>query len=164
MFNIFEKINSGEVYVIAEMSANHGGKLDTALEIVRQAAEAGADCLKIQTYTADSITINYDSEDYYQNHKQLKYYTENGEYILEVYACTKDNPLEEEKETMQSYIENIKNNSLINTSITPTDTDKQIVLTTCTRAGSKNEPDLRISVHTKVTPVWEKQIEKNKSK
>ena len=111
-----------------------------------------------------SSLVNYDSEDYYQNHKQLKYYTENGEYILEVYACTKDNPLEEEKETMQSYIENIKNNSLINTGLTPTDTDKQIVLTTCTRAGSKNEPNLRISVHTKVTPVWEKQIEKNKSK
>lgn len=52
------KIKNGEAYIIAEMSANHGGSLDNALEIVRQASEAGADCLKIQTYTADSLTID----------------------------------------------------------------------------------------------------------
>lgn len=62
MFHVFEKINNGGVYVIAEMSANHGGNLDTALEIVRQAAKAGTDCLKIQTYTADSLTINCDNK------------------------------------------------------------------------------------------------------
>lgn len=62
MFRIFDKINNGEVYVIAEMSANHGGSLDTALEIVRQVAATGADCLKIQTYTADSLTIDCDNE------------------------------------------------------------------------------------------------------
>lgn len=62
MFKLFDKINNGEVYVIAEMSANHGGKLENALEIVRQTAETGADCLKIQTYTADSLTIDCDND------------------------------------------------------------------------------------------------------
>lgn len=65
MFRIFDKINCNQVYVIAEMSANHGGSLETALEIVRQTAKAGADCLKIQTYTADSLTIDCD-KDYFK--------------------------------------------------------------------------------------------------
>ncbi|MDE5639480.1 MAG: pseudaminic acid synthase [Odoribacter sp.] len=64
MFRLFDKINSGGVYVIAEMSANHGGKLENALEIVRQAAKAGADCLKIQTYTAESMTIDCDADEF----------------------------------------------------------------------------------------------------
>lgn len=64
MFKLFKKINNREIYVIAEMSANHGGKLNNALEIVHKAAEAGADCLKIQTYTADSMTIDCDKEDF----------------------------------------------------------------------------------------------------
>lgn len=70
MFRIFDKIHDDDVYVIAEMSANHGGSLDTALKIVREAANAGADCLKIQTYTADSITINSDSS-YFKIHGGL---------------------------------------------------------------------------------------------
>lgn len=64
MFRLREKINNNEVYIIAEMSANHGGRIENALEIVKQVAKAGADCLKIQTYTADSITINCNNEDF----------------------------------------------------------------------------------------------------
>lgn len=62
MFHLDEKIKKGDVYFIAEMSANHGGDIENALEIVRQAAAAGADCLKIQTYTADTLTLNCDNE------------------------------------------------------------------------------------------------------
>lgn len=52
-------------YIIAEMSANHAGSLARAKEIIHAAKEAGADCLKIQTYTPDTITIDCDNE-YFQ--------------------------------------------------------------------------------------------------
>ena len=70
MFKLFNTINSNDVYYIAEMSANHGGSIDNALEIVKQAAEAGADCIKLQTYTADSLTIDCDNE-FFQIHGGL---------------------------------------------------------------------------------------------
>jgi len=65
MFRLWEKLEANQTYIIAEMSANHAGKLENALEIVRQAAKAGADCMKIQTYTADTMTIDCDNE-YFQ--------------------------------------------------------------------------------------------------
>ena len=55
-------------YIIAEMSANHAGSLERALELIHVAKDAGADCVKIQTYTADTMTIDCHNE-YFQIEK-----------------------------------------------------------------------------------------------
>lgn len=49
-------------YIIAEMSANHAGSIERALEMIHVAKAAGADCVKIQTYTADTLTIDCHNE------------------------------------------------------------------------------------------------------
>jgi pseudaminic acid synthase len=53
-----------EPYIICEVSANHNGSLDRALEMIDAAAATGADAIKIQTYTPDTMTIDHAGEDF----------------------------------------------------------------------------------------------------
>ena len=68
-------------YIIAEMSANHAGSIERAKEIIVKAKEAGADCVKIQTYTPDTLTIDCDNEYF-----QIKKGTWQGENLYQLYG------------------------------------------------------------------------------
>ncbi|CUH94419.1 Pseudaminic acid synthase [Propionispora sp. 2/2-37] len=67
-------------YIIAEMSANHAGDINRAIEIIHAAKESGADCIKLQTYTPDTITIDCNN-DYFQ----VKKGTWEGETLYQLY-------------------------------------------------------------------------------
>ena len=49
---------TGSVFIIAEISANHGQWLEKAVALIKQAKECGADAVKFQAYTPDTLTIN----------------------------------------------------------------------------------------------------------
>ncbi len=68
-------------YLIAEMSANHAGSLERAREIIHAAKESGADCIKVQTYTPDTLTIDC-SNQYFQ----VKNGTWEGENLYQLYG------------------------------------------------------------------------------
>ena len=61
----------GKVMIVAELSANHGGSLQTALETVRAAKRAGVDAVKLQTYTADTLTLDCDAPDFIINNGSI---------------------------------------------------------------------------------------------
>ena len=64
--NINERIigENSPPYIIAELSANHNGSINKAIETISMAKKCGADAIKIQTYTADTMTINSDKADF----------------------------------------------------------------------------------------------------
>ena len=60
-----EKIGSGcSIFIIAEMSGNHNGSLEQAIEIVRAAKQTGANAIKLQTYKPETITLKTDNQDF----------------------------------------------------------------------------------------------------
>ncbi len=69
-------------FIVAEMSGNHNQSLKHALDIVEKAKWAGADAIKLQTYTADTMTIDVDLEDYIINDKESLWY---GESLYKLY-------------------------------------------------------------------------------
>jgi N-acetylneuraminate synthase len=80
------KIGPGEpTFIIAEMSANHNQSFDDAVRIIHEAKECGADAIKLQTYTPDTLTIDSDS-DYFR----IKGTLWEGESLYSLYAkaCT----------------------------------------------------------------------------
>ncbi len=57
-------LKNDKVFIIAELSANHNGSLENALDTIKAAKEIGANAIKLQTYTADTLTLNCDREDF----------------------------------------------------------------------------------------------------
>lgn len=106
-------------FITAELSANHNGSLQTALKTIKTAHECGANAIKLQTYTADTLTLNCDKEDFiikggtlwdnktfydlykeaytpWEWHKELFDYARNlgievkNFYILKFFCCTRE--------------------------------------------------------------------------
>ena len=72
---------SDKVFIIAELSANHNGSLENALATIKAAKRAGADAIKLQTYTAETITIDVKSDDF-----KIKQGTIwDGKYLFDLY-------------------------------------------------------------------------------
>ncbi|WP_121628145.1 pseudaminic acid synthase [Poseidonibacter antarcticus] len=68
-------------YIIAELSANHNGSLQNALDTIKAAKEVGADCIKLQTYTADTITLDCKKDDFLITQGTLW----DGKYLYDLY-------------------------------------------------------------------------------
>lgn len=81
-FNIKNRLIGGDepCFIIAELSANHNGSLETAIESVKAAKKAGADAVKLQTFTPDTITLNAKNDDF-----KIKGTIWEGRYLHDLY-------------------------------------------------------------------------------
>lgn len=68
-------------FIIAELSANHNGRIETAIETIRAAKRSGANCIKLQTFTADTITLDSKKEDFKISQGTLW----DGQYLYDLY-------------------------------------------------------------------------------
>ena len=64
-------MNNNSVFIVAELSANHNQSMQIAIDTIRAAKKAGADAIKLQTYTPDTLTINSDKEDFIINNGSI---------------------------------------------------------------------------------------------
>ena len=80
MKNFFDKFNK-RTFIIAELSANHNGSIETAIKTIKAAKRSGADAIKLQTYTADTITLSVKSDDFLINNGTIW----DGKYLHELY-------------------------------------------------------------------------------
>ncbi|WP_019551941.1 pseudaminic acid synthase [Propionispira raffinosivorans] len=82
MNNTFHLEKKGAPFIIAEMSGNHNQSLDRALEIVELAAGAGVNAIKLQTYTADTMTLDIDDREFFIEDKNSLW---NGTSLYKLY-------------------------------------------------------------------------------
>lgn len=85
-FKIENKIigDNAPCFIIAELSANHGGDIKVAIETVKSAKRAGADAIKLQTFTPDTITLDCKKDDFQINQGTLW----DGQYLHDLYKST----------------------------------------------------------------------------
>ena len=75
------KQKTDSVFIIAELSANHGGDIEIAKETIKAAKRAGADAIKLQTYKADTITLDVKNDYFKINHNSHW----DGRYLFDLY-------------------------------------------------------------------------------
>ena len=77
----FLRVLEKRVFIVAELSANHNGSLEIALETIRAAKRAGADAIKLQTYTPDTLTLNCKTDDFKLHQGTIW----DGRYLYDLY-------------------------------------------------------------------------------
>jgi len=82
----FLNLDSSGIFIIAELSANHNGSLQNALNTIKAAKRAGADAIKLQTFTPDTITLDAKTDDFLLKQGTLW----DGKYLYDLYkeGCT----------------------------------------------------------------------------